>query len=202
MPKKDPRIDAVIAKSPDFAKPILTHLRKLVHQACPNAEENIKWGMPFFTHSGSPMCNMAAFKAHATFGFWLGKLVVGEGAAAETAMGQFGRLASVKDLPSDKAMIGYLKKAAKLAEAGVKSPTRVPDSKPKPAPRAPAWLQAALRRDAKAAAGFQGLTPGKQREYIEWLEEAKSGETREKRLLQALEWMAEGKGRNWKYEKK
>jgi uncharacterized protein YdeI (YjbR/CyaY-like superfamily) len=200
--KKDPRIDAKIAASPEFARPILTHLRKLAHKACPDAEETIKWGMPHFTYKGAILFGMGSFKAHIAMGFWLGSLIVGD-KASEEAMGQFGRVTSMKDLPSDKVIAGFIKKAMALIDQGVKNPMRSVQkrSKPKPPPRVPAFLAAAFRGDAAAQAGFKGLPPGKQREYVEWLAEAKTEATREKRLAQALEWMAEGKGRNWKYEK-
>jgi uncharacterized protein YdeI (YjbR/CyaY-like superfamily) len=203
MPKRDPRIDAKIDASPEFARPILKHLRELAHKGCPEAEETVKWGMPHFTYRGSILFGMGSFKAHIAMGFWLGHLIVGD-KASEAAMGQFGRITSMKDLPPDKVILGFIKKAMALIEQGAKNPTRSAESrsKPKPPPKAPAFLQAAFRGDAAAAAGFKGLPPGKQREYIEWLAEAKTAATREKRLAQALEWMAEGKGRNWKYEKK
>jgi uncharacterized protein YdeI (YjbR/CyaY-like superfamily) len=200
--KKDPRIDAKIAASPEFARPILAHLRKLAHKACPEAEETLKWGMPHFTYKGAILFGMGSFKAHIAMGFWLGDLIVGD-KASEEAMGQFGRVTTLKDLPPDGTIAGFIRKAMALIDQGVKSPTRSAQkrSKPKPPPKVPAFLAAAFRGDAGAQAGFKGLPPGKQREYIEWLAEAKTEATREKRLAQALEWMAEGKGRNWKYEK-
>ena len=203
MPKRDPRIDARISAAPDFARPILAHLRALAHKGCPPAEETIKWGMPHFTYGGSILFGMGCFKAHVAMGFWLGHLIVGD-KASEAAMGQFGRLTSLQDLPPDKVVLAFIKKAMKLIDAGAKNPTRNAQAraKPKGPPRIPALLQAAFRGDARAAAGFKGLPPGKQREYVAWLQEAKTEATREKRLAQALEWMAECKGRNWKYEKK
>jgi uncharacterized protein YdeI (YjbR/CyaY-like superfamily) len=153
-------------------------------------------------YGGGILFGMGSFKAHIAMGFWKSELVVGGDPGTRAAMGQFGRITSLKDLPPDKVMIGYIKKAMKLNEAGVAAPRRGAARKPKPPAKAPAWLLAALRRDERAQAGFKALSPGKQREYIEWLTEAKSEETREKRLAQALEWMAEGKGRNWKYERK
>jgi hypothetical protein len=197
--QKDPRIDAFIAKSADFAKPILVHLRKLVHQGCPAAEETIKWGMPHFMYGGEILCGMAAFKAHAAFGFWKGKLIVGEG--SEDGMGQFGCLATVKDLPGDKTMLGYIKTAMKLTDEGVKSPTRGKAAKPKPPIKPPAWFLAALKTDKAALKTFEAFTPGKQREYLEWITEAKTDATRDKRLATGIAWMAEGKEYNWKYKK-
>ena len=202
MPNQDPRIDARISAAPEFARPILVRLRKLAHQGCPEAEETVKWGMPHFTYRGSILFGMGSFKAHVVMGFWLGHLIVTD-KATEKAMGQFGRLTSVKDLPPDKVILAFIRKAMRLIEQGVKNPTRSAEARaqPKAPAKPPAFLSAAFRRDAKAAAGFKSLPPGKQREYVAWLQEAKTEATREKRLAQALEWMAEGKGRNWRYEK-
>lgn len=203
MAKQDARLGAKIANSPEFAKPILNHLRKLAHQGCAEVEETLKWGMPHFTYHGSILFGMGSFKAHVAMGFWLGPLIIGDSKADEKAMGQFGRISSLKDLPGDAKFLGFIKKAMKLIDAGAKSPTRAAAvKKPKPPLKAPAWLVSALRRDEKAQTGYKGLTPGKQREYIEWLLEAKTEATREKRMAQALEYMAEGKGLNWKYQKK
>lgn len=203
MSKRDPRIDAKIKASPEFARPILAHLRALAHKGCPEAEETLKWGMPHFTYRGSILFGMGSFKAHIAMGFWLGALIVGDN-ASETAMGQFGRITALKDLPPDRVILGFIKKAMALIDQGAKSPTRSAGarSKPKPPPKPPGFLLAAFRGDPQAGAGFKALTPGKQREYVAWLGDAKTEATREKRLAQALEWMAEGKGLNWRYEKK
>jgi uncharacterized protein YdeI (YjbR/CyaY-like superfamily) len=197
--KTDPRVDKYIAKSAAFAQPILRHLRKLVHQACPPAEETIKWGMPSFTYHGI-LCGMAAFKAHATFGFWRRGLtdeIAKTGVAADAAMGSLGRITSLKELPGDKVMIGYIRKAAKLNEAG--GPAR-PKPKPKPALPVPADLAGALKRNAKAAKAFAAFSPSARREYIEWITEAKRPETRLVRLKTTVKWVTAGKRRNWKYE--
>jgi hypothetical protein len=118
MANRDPRLDAYIAKSADFARPIIEYLRELVHAACPEVEEGLKWSMPFFSYRGSPMCMMSAFEQHCGFGFWLSRQVVGE--TAEDGMGQFGRIVLLKDLPPRKQIFGYLKKAMALNEAGMK----------------------------------------------------------------------------------
>lgn len=201
--KRDPRIDAKIAASPAFARPILAHIRALAHKGCPEAEETLKWGMPHFTYRGSILFGMGSFQAHMAMGFWLGHLIVGD-KQSEAAMGQFGRITSLKDLPPDQVILGFIKKAMSLIDQGVKNPTRSAKARarPQPPPKAPPFLKAALRGDAEAAAGFKGLTPGRQREYIAWLAEAKTAATRAKRLAQALEGMTEGKGLNWRYEKK
>jgi uncharacterized protein YdeI (YjbR/CyaY-like superfamily) len=200
MPRKDPRIDAYIQKAAPFAQPILKHVRKVVHAACPDVEETIKWGLPHFDYKGEMMCAMAAFKAHCTFGFWKGTLVSGRAHGEGGAMGQFGRITSQKDLPSDSTIARYVKTAMKLNDEGVTSPSRVRSKAPRPVV-VPADLKAALAKNNKAAATFTGFSPSHKREYVEWITEAKTDATRERRLAQALEWMAEGKPRMWKYMK-
>ncbi len=194
MGKKDPRIDAYIAKSADFARPILKHLREVVHKGCPDVEETIKWSMPHFDYAGAPLAGMAAFQAHCAFGFWKGSLIV---PGSKEAMGQFGRLTKLSDLPSDRILLGYVKKAARLNEEGVKAPRTV--KRPKKEIPMPADLAAALKKNARARATFDDFSPSRRREYLEWIVEAKTEETRRKRLDTAVEWMADGKPRNWKY---
>jgi uncharacterized protein YdeI (YjbR/CyaY-like superfamily) len=197
--KTDPRVDAYIAKSAEFARPILRHLRALVHQACPEAEETIKWGMPSFVHHGI-ICGMAGFKAHCAFGFWRRGLtdeIAKTGVKAEQAMGSLGRITSRKDLPGDRAMLGYIRKAAKLNEAGVRAR---PKPRPKPALPVPADLAGALKKNAKAAKAFAAFSPSARREYIEWITEAKRPETRLARLTTTVQWVAAGQRRDWKYE--
>lgn len=197
MPSRDPRVDAYIEKSAPFARPILRHLRATVHTACPDVEETIKWGMPNFMYQGM-LCSAAAFKEHATFGFWKGKLVIPPGASKSAdAMGQFGKITSVADLPPKSVIVRYVKAAMKLNEAGV-TVKRAP-AKKKPPLVMPADLKAALAKNAKARKTYEALAPSKQREYVEWLTEAKTEPTRLKRLKTAVEWMAEGKSRYWKY---
>ena len=197
MPSHDPRVDAYIAKSADFARPILKEIRARVHAACPQVEETIKWGMPSFVHAGAILCGMAAFKQHASFGYWKHALVMGE--AERDGMGSYGRLACVRDLPPKARMQADLRKAMKLNEDGVKPERR--KSAPRPAPEVPGELASALEKNKAAKATFDAFAPGCRREYIEWIVEAKREETRAKRLAQALEWMAQGKRRNWKYER-
>ena len=195
----DPRVDAYIAKSADFAQPILRHLRKLVHEACPTATETIKWTFPTFEHHGI-LCGMAAFKAHCTFGFWhqgVTKVLGRDSKKGEEAMGSLGRITSVGDLPNEKTMLHYIRQAAKLKETGV--PAR-PVRKPRPVLAVPADLAVALKKNKAAAATFEKFSPSHRRDYIEWIMEAKREETRGKRLATTLEWLAEGKSRNWKYE--
>ena len=198
MGTRDPRIDAYIAKSADFAQPILTQIRETIHAACPEVEESIKWSMPAFSHHG-PLMNMAAFKAHATAGFWKGELVMGRRPEGdERAMGHLGRLTSVKDLPPKKELIALIRKAAKLNEEGVKVEKK---KAPRPELPVPPELAAALAKNKNAQAAFKAMPPSHQREYNEWIGEAKREETRAARVKQAIEWIAEGKSRNWKYQK-
>lgn len=202
MPTVDPRVDAYIAKSADFAKPILRHVRELVHAACPDVEESIKWGMPSFGYHGI-LVQMAAFKAHCSVGFWKGSSVFGDDPIAQKreGMGNLGKLTSLKDLPSDREFTRYIKRAMDYNLKHEKSPLPAA-RKPKPALKTPAYLAAALSKNKKAREGFEAMAPSKQRDYIEWLVEAKTDETRARRLKQTLEQVAEGKGRNWKYEAK
>lgn len=193
----DPRIDAYIAKSADFARPILTHLRQLVHTHCPDATETIKWGMPTFEYKGGIFCHMAAFKAHCAFGFWLGDFLNIE-TKPDKAMGQFGCIASLADLPSDAKMAKFIREAMKLHDAGVKPSTKnnAADAEKLVAP---SYFLAAIKKNKKALATYTAFTPSKKKEYVEWVVEAKTEVTRDKRLAQAVEWMSEGKVRNWKY---
>ena len=194
---RDPRIDAYIERAAPFAQPILQHVRVLVHEACPAVEETIKWGMPTFVHAGAILCGMAAFKQHASFGFWKHALVVGEGEPRD-GMGSYGKLVSLDDLPPKRTLLAHLRKAVALNEAGVKSPAR--KSAPKPPPEPTPELAAALAQSPAAKAAFDAFPPGCRREYIEWIAEAKRPETRVRRVAEAVAWMAEGKRRNWKYE--
>jgi uncharacterized protein YdeI (YjbR/CyaY-like superfamily) len=197
MPATDPRIDAYIAAQADFARPILEHIRRLVHEAAPEAEETIKWGMPHFTVGGRIMAGMAGFKAHATLGLWQAKEVLGETGTEREAMGQFGRITSVADLPGEDELKALVRRAADAAAAGPK--TR-PKSAPKPATALPEDLAAALAASPAAQTTFDAFPPSCRREYIQWVVEAKRPETRASRVAQAVSWMAEGKRRNWKYE--
>lgn len=204
MAKKEKGIDTYIEKSADFAKPILMHIRELVLTACPEAEEKLKWGMPHFDYKGKMMCHMAAFKQHAVMGFWNAEMmkdpVLMENAKSETAMGHLGRISSLKDLPSDKKIIAWIKEAMHLTDYGIKLPAK-PKTAAKDIP-VPDYLKKALTRNKKAKQVFDNFAPSHRKEYILWITEAKTEATREKRMETALEWIAEGKGRNWKYEKK
>lgn len=196
MGKRDLKVDAYIRKAAPFAQPILGEIREIVHAACPDVEEAMKWSFPHFLYKGM-LCSMASFKQHAAFGFWKGSLVTG-GPKQQDAMGHFGRITMRSDLPSPTVLADFVRKAAALNEQGVKI-ARAPKRPAKP-PKVPADLAAALAKSRKARAGFDALSPSHQREYVEWITEAKTDVTRGRRLTQAVEWMAEGKSRNWKYE--
>ena len=201
---RNPAVDAYIAKSADFARPILKHVRKLVHKGCPKIEETIKWGVPAFEREGI-VAMMAAFKRHVAFGFWRERLIRERlGADADRAfpkdakLGMGGRRYHTRDeLPPDAVIVLAVKFAVELNESGVRPKREV---KRKPPPKMPPYLVAALKKNTKARATFARLTPGQQREYVEWLVEARQEATRERRLAQAVAWLAEGKRRYWKYQ--
>jgi uncharacterized protein YdeI (YjbR/CyaY-like superfamily) len=203
----NPKVDHYIEKAAPFAQPILTHLRDLIHRACPDVTEEIKWSRPFFLHQDVILCNLSAFKEHCTMGFWgaeIGKILNQNRAVKDGAMGSFGRIATLKDLPPDKQLLGYICQAAAFVEAGqgetVMAANRRVVKAPKPALEVPAEFTAALKKSKPAAAAFAALAPSCRREYIEWIASAKRPETRDKRIAQAIDWIAEGKQRNWKYQ--
>lgn len=203
MGQRDPRIDAYIAGAAGFARPILEHLREVVHAACPDCEETLKWSAPSFLYRGRILCGMAAFKQHAAFGLWQGAKIVGEGKGDGEAMSQFGRLGRVADLPGKRELGAYLRQGMALIDQGatrMRTPARPETATPRPPTEVPGDLAAALQENAKARAAFDAFPPGCRREYIEWITQAKREETRAKRLAQAIEWIAQGKRRNWKYE--
>ncbi len=205
MSKFVPEIDAYIAKSAIFAQPILEHFRALVHKACPDVEEKIKWGMPHFDYKGAPMCHMAAFRQHCSIGFWKAALMKDAdlliaNAKAETAMGHLGRISTLKDLPSNKVLTSYVKNAMLLNEQGVKLPARKKTTTTE-LPEMPAAFKKALAKNKAAKTSFEKFSPGHKREYLNWIIEAKTEETRNKRIANACEWLTEGKIRNWKYAK-
>jgi uncharacterized protein YdeI (YjbR/CyaY-like superfamily) len=195
--KRDPRVDAYIARSAEFARPILDHIRDVIHQAIPDVEEDIKWGAPFFNHEGV-VCGIAAFKEHCAINLWKASLIVGD--KKGVSAGQFGRITKLSDLPSDSALKGYFKQAARLNETGVKQPRAKKERPDKLV--VPPELQKALKANKKAAAAFEKFPPSHKREYARWIAEAKGEDTRARRVSTAIEWIAEGKGRNWKYEKR
>ena len=202
MGKKNKAVDAYIEKSADFARPILLHIRELVHKACPDVEEKMKWSFPHFDYKNEMMCSMASFKQHCAFGFWKASLmkdtVLTENAKSESAMGHMGRITSLKDLPPDKKIIGYIKEAMELTDRGIKLPPKVKSDKQELV--VPHYFLQALGKNKKAKATFEGYGYSHKKEYLEWITEAKTESTRNKRLETALEWMAEGKSRHWKYK--
>ncbi len=201
------KVDAYMAKAQPFAQPILAHLRQLVHKACPEVEETIKWSRPFFEYRGAILCNMSAFKQHCSFGFWgeeIGAVLRDAQAVRGDAMGSLGRIASLKDLPPDKLMLDWIRQAAAFVVSGhYTSPIaarRKVVKAPKPAPEMPPELASALKKNKRAAAAFAAFSPSCRREYVEWIADAKRPKTRDKRSATAIEWIAEGKQRNWKYQ--
>lgn len=195
MPKTDKRVDAYIAKSPAYAVPILSKIRAMVHEAAPSCEETIKWGHPTFTQQGI-LLGMAAFKSYCVINIWKGKLILGEDSPAYASLG---KIETIKDLPSKKEFTAYVKRAVELNEAGVKPERASP--KPKKPLAVPADFRQAIAKNAKAHDTFEAFSPSHKREYVEWIVEAKQDATRAKRIAQALEWLSEGKPRNWKYMK-
>lgn len=205
MGKHDPRVDAYIEKSADFAKPILNHLRQLIHTTCPDVEETWKWSFPNFDYHGSTMLNMAAFKAHCSFGFWKAALLPDPDnilqIADRAAMGQLGKIASLKDLPKDAVLKKYIKAAMKLNEEGVKKPAASKvTAEEKEALKTPDDFAALLKKNKAAEKVFNDFSYSNKKEYITWIEDAKTTATRTKRLTEAIEWISEGKTRLWKYK--
>jgi uncharacterized protein YdeI (YjbR/CyaY-like superfamily) len=191
----DARVDDYIAAAAPFARPVLEQLRAVVHAACPEATETLKWRMPFFEYRGRPLCMMAAFKQHCGFGFWQPDAKAGEA----DGMGQYGKLTAVGDLPPKRALMAAVKAAMQRIETG--APSARSRAAAKPAPAVPEDLAAALalRKHATAKRHFEAFSPIAQREYTDWITGAKTDATRSKRLATTLEWLAEGKHRNWKY---
>jgi uncharacterized protein YdeI (YjbR/CyaY-like superfamily) len=190
VPNQDPRIDDYIARAADFARPILIRVRKLIHAACPNVEETLKWNFPFYTYKGILMAT-PAFKKHCAVIFWKGKIILGK------EREKYRRVISLADLPGDKILLGYIRKAVELNVAGIKTKTRrKAAAKAIPSPRD---FVAALTKNKKSRATFEKLSPSQRREYIEWIVQAKQAETRDRRIKTAVEWLSEGKLFNWKY---
>jgi uncharacterized protein YdeI (YjbR/CyaY-like superfamily) len=206
-PKIDSRIDAYIAKSKPFAQPILWHLRELVHEGCRGVVETIKWSHPFFEYGGVIFANMAAFKEHCSFGFWgeeISAVLREAGLLQADAMGSLGRLTKIEDLPPKKKMLGLIRQAAGFIESGQYTSAMAARRKmvkaPAPEVEAPVEFTRLLKANKKAAAAFAAFSPSCKREYVEWIAEAKRAETRDKRIATAIEWIGEGKQRNWKYQ--
>lgn len=205
MPTKDPRVDAYIAKSAEFAKPILEHLRALIHKTCSDVQETMKWGFPHSEYKGI-LCAMAAFKRHCTFDFWKGAIMKDPHGyfklTENKAMGRLGRITSVSDLPPDKHLVAYIREAMDLNDRGVPLPSMRKDGKKtEKTIKVSDYIMKALGKNKKAFKTFEGFSYSHKKEYVEWITEAKRDETRERRIAQMIEWLKEGKTRNWKYEK-
>lgn len=205
MPKFDTRIDEYIVKSADFAQPVLIHLRELIHDTCPDVQETMKWSFPHFEYAGSILCSMAAFKQHCAFGLWLGSLLkdnngilsaVGE----KTAMGHLGQIKTLEDLPEDKVLAEYIRQAMILNEKGIKLPKKAIPAAPKEL-IIPDYLLEALEDNPIAQEHFERFSYSNKKEYVDWLTDAKTETTRASRLATTIEWLEEGKVRNWKYLK-
>ena len=198
-----PKVDAYIAKAAPFAQPVLEHLRELIHKGCPEVVEEIKWSMPFFVYKGQILGNIAGFKAHCSVNLWgdgVAAAMRKDGVLSSDGMGKLGKIASVKDLPSNKTMMGYVKQAAAFIDAGGKTMPKRMKKAEKAEAEVPAELAAALKKNKAAGLTFAAFSPSCKKEYVDWIAEAKRAETKEKRVTQAVEWMAEGKQRNWKYQ--
>ena len=204
MSIKDPRIDLYIYNAADFARPILLHLRELIHFTCPDVEETIKWSFASFDYKG-PMCSMASFKQHCAFGFWKASLMKDKSlianAESESAMGHYGKMTTLRDLPPDKKIIAHIKEAMMLNEKGIKLPPKKVTTRKKEIV-APDYFLKQLKNNKKALITFNSFSPSHKREYLEWIIEAKTDDTKNRRMDKAIEWMSEGKSRNWKYMKK
>lgn len=208
VPNRNPKVNAYIQKSRPFAQPILAHLRRVIHAGCPEVEETIKWSRPFFEYRGVILCNMSAFKEHCSLGFWgleIGAILCKAGVVRDGAMGSLGRITSIDTLPPEKKIIEWVAKAAALIESGQeRSPIAARPRVVKPARAAlktPPDFNRALSKNKKAASLFADFSPSCRREYIDWIDDAKRPETRAQRIATAVDWIAEGKQRNWKYQK-
>ena len=203
----NPKVDAYIGKVRPFAEPIMWHLRELIHKGCPGVAETIKWSRPFFEYKGAILCNISAFNEHCSFGFWgeeIGAVLREAKVVQEGGMGSLGRITTLKDLPSDKQMLGFLRQAKGFIDSGNYTSPIAARNKVVKAPKAPAETPddflAALKKNKTAAKNFADFSPSCKREYTDWITEAKRAETREKRITTAIEWIVEGKQRNWKYQ--
>jgi uncharacterized protein YdeI (YjbR/CyaY-like superfamily) len=202
MKSHDERVDAYIDKAPDYAKPVLLHLREVVHAACPDVEESFKWSFPVFLYKGEMMCTMSAFKAHCGFGFWKQSLISDDACifkSGEKSAGSLGPIKSLADLPKTTVLKKYIGQAMALNEQGIKVPKVKKADSEKKELVIPEYFTKALKKNTTAEKAFNDFSYSHKKEYVEWLEDAKTEATRDKRMVQAIEWISEGKGRNWKY---
>ena len=163
----------------------------------PEAEETIKWSMPAYTVGGKIVLITAAFKAHMALNFWRGQELESSHASVGT-MGQFGRIKDIDELPADPELDQLIREAADLSK-NAPAP-RKSKSAPKPPSDLHPDFAAALAKAPQAKAVLDGFPPSAQRDYLEWIADAKQDGTRQKRIATAIEWLSEGKRRNWKYE--
>ncbi len=202
MATKENAVDAYIAKSADFAKPILEHIRALVHKACPQVQEKMKWSMPFFDYKDEMLCHMASFKQHAVMGFWKASLmknaVLVQNAKSEVAMGHLGRITALKDLPADKKIVVWIKEAMALNDKGIKLPAKIKTTDKKEV-AVPDYITNAFKKNKKALQTFEKFSYSHKKEYVQWITEAKTEATKNKRLASAIEMLTDGKSKNWKY---
>lgn len=206
MAKSEKHIDVYIQKSAAFAQPVLKHFRALVHKTCPDLEEKIKWGFPHFDYKGGPMCSMAAFKGHCAITFWKAALMKNgaelvKSAKTEVAMGHLGKITSLKDLPSDKKLMAYIKEAMRLNEEGIKLSTKKPSAISKQELEVPKDFFQVLSKTKGALRHFDAFSPGRKKDYLKWIAGAKTETTRHKRMNTAVAWISEGKDLNWRYSK-
>ncbi len=194
MGVKDPRVDTYIEKSEAFARPILEYLREVVHEGCPTVQESIKWNFPVFTYEGM-LAHMASFKQHCAFGFWKASLILDDAPQSDEAMGQFGRITSLDDLPPKATLIGYIRKAMQLNEQGIQ-----PKKKDRREIEMPEDFAAALRDVSGASKAFEAMPPSHKREYVEWIAEAKRDDTRRRRIVKAVDQISDGNSLYWKYK--
>jgi uncharacterized protein YdeI (YjbR/CyaY-like superfamily) len=194
---KEPRIDTYIGKAQPFARPILEKVRERVHAVLPDVEEAMKWSMPAYLVGGKLILITAAFKAHAALNFWRGHELETNHSSVG-AMGQFGKISSIDELPSDAALDRLIREAAELAKSA--PAPRKAKHEPKPAPQMHPEFARALAKAPKAKSTLEGFPPSAQRDYFEWISEARQDATRQKRIATAVEWLSEGKRRHWKYQ--
>ncbi|GAB0155022.1 hypothetical protein CHRYSEOSP005_02820 [Chryseobacterium sp. Alg-005] len=203
MEKYSTKVDEYIENSPDFAKPVLHYLRETIHEVCPDAEEAIKWKFPTFMYKGKILCSLTSFKQYCSMGFWLHgemKMIKElETNAEKSSMFSLGKITKMEDLPSKLLLKKAILEAMELTDMGVTMKKAAPS---KTETEIPDYFQEALQQNKKALEVFENKSPSFRKEYIMWITDAKTEATRNKRMEQSLEWIAEGKGRNWKYEKK
>lgn len=205
MKNTDKRVDNYIDSAKHFAQPILHHLRMLIHKTCPDVTETIKWQFPVFEYKGQMLCSFASFKEHCAFTFWKAALLEDKhqvlSKAGNSGMGHLGKITSLNDLPKESVLKDLLKQAMKLNEEGVKVPRPSSANKSNAELPVPVDFSDMLQCNKKALKHFDAFSPSHRKEYIMWFNEAKTQPTRIKRMETAIEWIAEGKGKNWKYEK-